>query len=200
MSQPQHELYHAVEEHVRGIWAEFQKKHAPEYLREVLVCIVALRRNVDPHIDAPALLYLLEEYQDEILEYFSSRWLVSICDTLADHAPAPDKYLAMIISTTFNHIRLMESHRDVLISDEIDQEYFATHKQVPLWDGFLTFNLRYGDTFENLYAREDKLLQEHAVLWKIWKQLLHTMQQHDNLMSSFAHTHQHNLIGKNLWP
>ena len=120
-----------------------------------------------------------------VLSSFSSRWLISICDTYADHAEDVQSRNAFLISILFNMIRVSDTLYE---SNDIRPDRLAAIRagQLPLFDGLEILHLDKQDTCLNLAKRLTRSLQGDEVLYAIYIELLSRLRSHDNLLTRFA--------------
>ena len=147
--------------------------------------IAELRNRRDPEKNWNAFRTLIELNRDAVTASFSSRWLVSVCDTYADYAEPKRSRNALLISLLFNMIRVSDSlyeSKDIR-GDRIDA---IKNNQLPLFDGFETLHLDKQDTFLNLAKRLTKALNDDKLLYGIFVELLERAKRNDNLLSRFA--------------
>ncbi|ARP97998.1 class I SAM-dependent methyltransferase [Pseudorhodoplanes sinuspersici] len=149
------------------------------------ILIAELRNRREPEKNWNAFRTLIELNCDTVTTTFSSRWLVSICDTYADYAEPKRSRNALLISLLFNMIRVSDSlyeSKDIR-GDRIDA---IKNDQLPLFDGFVTLHLDKQDTFLNLAKRLTKALSDDKLLYGIFVELLERAKRNDNLLSRFA--------------
>lgn len=147
--------------------------------------IAELRNRRDPEKNWNAFRTLIELNRNAVTASFSSRWLVSVCDTYADYAEPKRSRNALLISLLFNMIRVSDSlyeSKDIR-GDRIDA---IKNDQLPLFDGFVTLHLDKQDTFLNLAKRLTKALSDDKLLYGIFVELLERAKRNDNLLSRFA--------------
>src|SRR6056300_468971 len=174
---------------------DFKQKMDP-YCADILRAIVSCRVHNHDEIEQFNILHkAVIENLDDIIEKWNSRWMLSIIDTYADMGKSIERSNATLISHVFNSVRMFDSYLELCHNPSMDEEYFQTIKQIPLWDGFLTFNLRYGNTMENCFARIDGCLNNTPHLKRMYEELLTRMMQADNIFATLCKNHQNDLIG-----
>jgi len=144
-----------------------------------------LRNRRDIESNWLAFRNLVEGELERVLSTFSSRWLVSICDTYADHAKSEVRRRnALAISLLINMIRLADTlyeDRDVR-SERVDA---IRQRQLDLYDGLQTLHLDRQDTCLNLAKRLSRSLKEDHVLHEIYLELIRRAKRSDNLLTRF---------------
>ena len=170
-------------------------KYCPDILRAIVSCRV---NHHDKLEQFGILRNAVKNNIDDIVEKWNSRWILSIIDTYADLGTDIEKSNATLISHIFNSIRMMESYLELCHHPKMDEQYFQDIKQLPLWDGFLTFNLRYGNTMENCFSRVEQAVKATPILETLYTELLKRTLTNSNIFATLCDMHQNNLIGENL--
>ena len=73
---------------------------------ELAKTIVLIRRETDLAENVEHLFEILNYDIQFLCESLSTRWLVSVCDTIADHGNQQERSAAMCISTFVNLVKL----------------------------------------------------------------------------------------------
>ena len=142
-------------------------------------CIVHLRREEDVDLHKKEFFELLDNI-DSFIDQLSSRWLVSVTDTVADYGSPIERANAILISSVFVITTLGDSYIDIVNDNTIDESKVAPFKYYELWDGFIAVNMQCADTATNLFRRVRKSLQETPSLLKIWDTLVERLLDDDN--------------------
>lgn len=161
---------------------------------EIIAGIVKCRRGYEMEESWPAFKNNVEKNIERIVENWNSRWMLSIVDTYADYGTQLEQATSTLISAFFNNMRMMDSYLMLLDKKEFNDELWHNIKQEPLWDGFLTFNLRYGDTMINLYKRMQRTIDRTPLLKSIFEELLQRAVEHTNTFSFLVNKHERGLI------
>lgn len=155
--------------------------------QQVVALIKELRNTRDVESNWPLLKHLVESNVEQIAEVFSSRWLISICDTYADFGSAVEKRNAFIISLLVNMIRVSDTIRYLYENPKNpDRVRELKNSQVPLYDGLVTLHLDRQDTCLNLSKRIIRLLTETPVLLRIYETVIDRALRSASLLSEFA--------------
>ena len=163
----------------------FRGSASEDLFKSARKLIVELRNRRDVDNNWHSFRALMELNVQSVVTSFSSRWLVSVCDTYADHAEAERSSNALLISLLFNMIRVSDTLYE---SSDIrgDRISAIKKKQLPLFDGFETLHLDKQDTFLNLAKRLTRALKHDALLYSIFTELLERAKRNDNLLTRFA--------------
>jgi hypothetical protein len=117
---------------------------------------VALRRGLQPRRNASRLLELWAGHADLLLELLDSRWLISACDSFADHHPDPAQAaLAASASFLVNTAKLYETERLATAPPQGAPPFPPAVPFQEIFDGLTTFLPERGDMVANLVARLD---------------------------------------------
>ena len=117
---------------------------------------VALRRGLQPQRNASRLLDLWAGHADLLLELLDSRWLISACDSFADHHPDPSQAaLAAAASFLLNTAKLYETERLATMPPQGAPPFPPALPFQEIFDGLTTFLPERGDMVANLVARLD---------------------------------------------
>ncbi|MGV2123710.1 hypothetical protein ACQZ4R_11535 [Agrobacterium vitis] len=156
-----------------------------ELLDSITGLIRELRNSRDIERNWAEFSEIVELNQDRIVAEFSMRWLRSICDTYADFGPEPEMHNALKISMFINMVRLAETAR--FIRGPISPELLAQTRDErhPLYDELHTFSINKQDVFLNLSKRMARQMQEGALMWKIWREVLVRFQRNGSIIAEF---------------
>jgi polysaccharide pyruvyl transferase WcaK-like protein len=152
-----------------------------------------LRRGVHTEATFRCLRQLVEGNLDLVLDQLNARWLVSICDSYADHGDPVTARNAALISTFLTWERLAATHARWADPTRTTNTVSAPvpERNVPLWDGLVTVHLARGDTTCNLLARSARLLAATPHLLRIWRELLARIRRHDSVLAALNEPHGH---------
>lgn len=153
-------------------------------LDEVRALIAEIRNRRDLECNLAALFGLISQRQEEILASFSLRWLVSICDTVADHGSEIERRNALLISMFVNMLRLAETHRYVsgpIIGAQLDA---ARGDPIELYEGVCTFSIDRQDVYLNLSKRMTRALASTPFLEAVWRTILSRLHACPNAISA----------------
>ena len=125
-------------------------------------CIVMLRRDIGNDHAAVLFRRLIAEQADVLTDQLSLRWLISVCDTVADlpGATLAERAIAMIGTTAANLVKLAETERRLFHASRPwppRRRFAAGHE---MFDGLKAFSPTQGDMIDNLQARLAALLDD----------------------------------------
>ncbi|MEO0423163.1 MAG: hypothetical protein AAF184_12550 [Pseudomonadota bacterium] len=156
--------------------------------------VVHLRRGVDLEGSRGALFALTHhpETADFLARELSLRWLVSVLDSYADHAPGTEAAGAMALSVLVNTIKLAETERLIVSDpahDDTRRAQLAARFPTPLFGGVNAFRLESGDMVRNLFARLETVLQDEPFLIAAFARVRRELRTQPNLLSRLATYH-----------
>lgn len=179
------------DQHVEMLRAEFEGQ--PEICLAHAALIVRIRRGIDLQDSLDRFFLLWTSEGQELARLLSSRWLVSACDTIADHGTPFQRAGAMMLSATINTIKLAETERLLLCDASLDaskvealKSHHAERIHVELWDGMTAYSIEAGDMPRNLLARMWAVLDQDRVLQAIGTTLIERALQGDTLFARLA--------------
>jgi hypothetical protein len=150
--------------------------------------IVRLRREAGTEAARQRFLLLWDAHRDALLAGLNSRWLVSACDTFADHHPDPmTRAAALAVSAAITTLRLGETERQA--SGEEGRPILHGGECLPLHDGLLTFAVGRGDTLINLQHRIGRSARDGTVPGRILAELWRRAQAADTVFRRMADAH-----------
>lgn len=158
-----------------------------ELSKRVVFLIKELRNSRDVQRNWLEMKNLIESNIEQIVLIFSTRWLISICDTYADYGDDVEKRNAFILSIFVNTIRIADTMR-CLFKGEMDPDRIQQLKseQIQLYDGLMTLHLDRQDTCLNLSKRMIRLLKTTPLFLRIYETLVKRALNSKNLLSDFA--------------
>ena len=158
-----------------------------EIYSHIQYLIVQLRNARDVKTNFQAFQTFIAQYQRDILETTDLRWLVSICDTYADHGTPVERRNALLVSLFANLIRLSDTIIKTL-EQTPNETMIAMMKscQLPLFDGLLTLHLDKQDTCLNLAKRLTRLLSETPFFLAVYQKVIQASLDNDSLLGKFA--------------
>ncbi len=156
--------------------------------------VVRLRRGVSLESSRAALFALTEhpESGSFLARELSLRWLVSVLDSYADHAPITQAAGALALSVMVNLVKLAETERLLLSDgrhDERRRQQLAEQFPVPLFGGLNAFRLESGDMVHNLFERLETVLQDQPFLIAAAERVREQLRTQPNLLRRLAAYH-----------
>ena len=174
-----------IERHLASIQAAEPDLGRPQL--DLIREIIYLRRRIDSAEHMERFRTLLRDGGEHLLRPLSSRWLVSVADTFADHGVNPERGNAMMIVILANMTRLAETERRCLRDASVDpvrQE--ACVLPGPLWDGLVGYAIKHGDMPINMWTRIRAILAETPTLAFIFETVLERLVANDTLLGRMA--------------
>ena len=150
--------------------------------------IVCLRRDIDVPIAWERFDALWLHHGPWLIDHLDSRWLVSACDTLADHHPDPGiRAASLAVSTAMNTLRLSETERRARGPDL--RPMGRDGRAHPLHDGLRWFAIGSDDTVANLMARLQRIKADGTLPGRILAELIRRTQEGDTVFRRMADAH-----------
>lgn len=154
--------------------------------KKVVVAIRRIRRSEDIPANWKRLRRLIELHGEEIADTFSARWIVSICDTYADHGTPIERRNGLLISLLVNMLRLADTQR--LLRGPVDPARLPAlmaEDRPLLFSELRSLHLGQEDTLLNMAKRLDAQLVETPVLHRLYRAILASIHAHENAVSEF---------------
>lgn len=183
-----------IDRHLEAMQAEFIGK--PYVCWLLVTYIIKLRRNIDVNANKVEFTRLLGTYADVLISNYDVRWLVSICDTIADYGDELLKPRAMMIVNFVNMIKLNDTVLLIAKDPTPDPTKVQNFKVSPTWGGMTSYDIRKGDMTKNMFGRLDKVLDPTPMLKKIFKKIINQTKKTPNSVSDLAKHHQTSFWGK----
>lgn len=177
-----------IPSHFATLREEFSTK--PELLFYHAALITLLRRGLET---AQAFACFQEIWTKErgfLLRELDSRWLISACNTFADHGQDPvDRALAMAGVLFANTVKLYETEIWATGDRGTPREYRAVVPQIPLYDGVTAFYIGSGDLMQSMQKRLAAVADKKHVVSEILSELFKRMHTHDTVFRRFRDMH-----------
>lgn len=169
----------------------------PTLCYELAKRIVLIRRGIEHEVNIRDFFRILEFATEVLCQRLSTRWLVSVCDTIADHGRSPsEKANAICISLFINLIKLAETESilkgaagsagNEQFDSDIALERFLVGWPHSLGDGMTSYHPQRGDMPRNLLARIEATMAGNSLVGEIFAAVLERVKQSDNLLSRMA--------------
>lgn len=151
--------------HIVNLGVEFSGKAELVFHHAKLIVLIRRGYKVEEIFSEFENLWLQEG--DWLLKNLNIRWLVSACDTFADHSPDPtERSLAFSTSLLVNTLKLYEtenyltnSQRQVYDTKNIE----TTQRQlVPIFEGLSCFTIGTDDTLRNMVWRMKEICRDYV--------------------------------------
>jgi len=156
--------------------------------------IVLIRREYRTRQTFGEFKELWNEHADFLCQHLNIRWLISACDTFADHDPDfAISNLALATSMFVNTIKIYESERFITDTQgsvvQEDRVQLLQTELVPLFEGLSCFTVGTDDTLRNMRWRLDRAFASHPV-GLILKTIYDRIQTNDTAFRRFKSQHR----------
>lgn len=178
----------SISRHIQSTRQEFIGK--PEVCAKVMEHIVHIRRknNLDYHLNE--FQSTVSTYIDVLCEHLTTRWLISILDTIALHGENDCKSAALAVSALMNMLIISDTVLAACDIDEIPKKVFDPDDDFfKLEYGCMMFNTESGDNFSNLIRMINHNSNGCPNVKKIWKTVLKRIQNTNNMMTKLKKIH-----------
>ncbi|MBZ9990508.1 hypothetical protein LB572_25730 [Mesorhizobium sp. BH1-1-5] len=174
-------------EHLKMVRQEFVGKTEVEYALAAI--IVLLRRRVAEERCWSRFQKIWKEAGPLLLERLNTRWLVSACDTIADHSSdRTERALGLAGSLLVNTVKLYETEN--WMKDNEPGEYERLPEgSTTLFDGVTPFIVGGGDMVANLNARLKSLCEKPTIASTILLELFRRLHQSNTVFRRFHLLH-----------
>ena len=179
-------------EFVVGQMADLEQQYdmvRPEFVGKPRLCfelaklIIQIRREINVEENQRQFSELFLSEVNFFCEHLSTRWLVSVCDTIADYGNSQQQKSAICISTFVNLIKLSETERLIGQPAADDVEGFLESWPHSLGGGMTSYHISSGDMPRNLFRRIERCLENTPALKVVFLTILQRIQRSDNLLS-----------------
>ena len=186
-----------LERHLQNLRNEFIGQ--PELVFYHAKLIVLIRREFRTRQTFGEFEKLWNEHADFLCQHLNIRWLVSACDTFADHHPNTSiGNLALATSMFVNTIKIYETERFITIAEssamDQDRVQLLQTELVPLFEGLSCFTVGTDDTLRNMRWRLDKVFAQHPV-GLILKTIYDRFQTNDTAFRRLKNQHRRERTG-----
>lgn len=145
---------------------EGMNKGCPYVLRQ-LIKNLRNRRNVAE--DWELFCSIMQTVTGDMLSGFDLKWLISVCDTFADHCNGERGAMALTISMFVGSLRIAETMR-LMHKSECGDPKNVPHQK--LYDGVSSVHLKIEDTYLNIGRRMKWVLRSDPLMTSIWIEVL----------------------------
>lgn len=193
-----------IDQHLAKEWNDDIGK--PMCVYKIKKMIVLMRRS--HRISGLEFCDYLEKYQEPVLSNLDQRWLISVCDTIADRS-TDDKqrqingtWISVLFKNTlihdsiFHHVTGWEYNRNNIVQKLPVTEYengtvrFANTLPIPGLPGAYSVVNVDSDIVPNMNKRINTILESDSLMQKIYNTLLNQYENSDSiygLWSTLAH-------------
>jgi hypothetical protein len=153
---------------------------------ELAKTIVLIRREQELSKNVDRFFEILNHDIHFLCASLSTRWLVSVCDTIADHGNPQQRTAGICISTFVNLVKLAESERLLCSDAERCPARYLEQWPHDLKDGMTSYHIHHGDMPRNLWRRMDACLHNTPVMQKIFETIMERLKSSENMLSRLA--------------
>ncbi len=177
--------------HIANLSVEFSGK--PELVFHHAKLIVLIRRGYKVDEVFSEFETLWQQHGEWLLKNLNIRWLVSACDTFADHCADPtEKSLAFSTSLMVNTVKIYETENYLTNSLQpvYDQKMILNTQQqlVPIFEGLSCFTIGTDDTLRNMVWRM-KEIGRNYVCGSILSEVFNRLQFEETAYSRIRKLH-----------
>lgn len=154
---------------------------------------VLIRRRIDLAENVRLFSELWAAEAEFLTGHLSSRWLISACDTFADHGSGQQRAAAMMLVVLINMTKLAETERVSLkgvasLESKYDAivERYSRKQSFELWDGIVAYSPYSGDMPRNMLRRVMNLTDSDPTLGYIARTLIRRAAEADTLLGRMA--------------
>jgi LPS sulfotransferase NodH len=182
-----------IDDHMQMLAREFTGTSSLLLYHAVINFLI--RRSIDLQANITRFIELWENDRAFLLVNLDSRWLVSACDTIADHHPdATQRALAMAGTLFINTLRMYETERSLSAKNEAEASDIAAtpslSNRVALYDGLTAFAIGQGDAIQNLFRRIEKLGADDTTAGAILHELVARANSNDTVFARLRAVHR----------
>ncbi|MFK7766499.1 MAG: hypothetical protein AB8B55_04710 [Mariniblastus sp.] len=181
-----------VEKHCQNIRKEFVG--LPLLCFHVAKTIVAIRRGIEVEKNVDEFFSVIDSNLGLLCKHLSTRWLIAICDTIADHGTPIQRAASLSIIVLVNTTKLSETERILEqrnlaktghVAQEDQAKYFSNWPH-ELWDGVTSYHLGRGDMPRNMFARLESNLAQTPRVARLFATIRWRLESGENLYSRMS--------------
>jgi len=173
-----------INKHFHNLVPEFVNRSR---LAHLLACTIVTIRKTNG--SGPGLMLfnkIIDNHLDHICLELNTRWLTSVCDTLADCGRNDaQKALGLCGSILANTIKLSETELKVFHTKRPWPPNAKVRSEVRLFDGLISFGIEKGDMIANLFERIEKASQYDTIGGRVVAEIAQRLIEHNTLFRRF---------------
>jgi hypothetical protein len=180
-----------ISDHLARLRPEFGGQ--PELCFYNASLMVHIRRSINLVDNVPAFLELWADEAEFLTRHLDARWLMSSCDTFADHGADHQREAALALSAMFHTMQIAETERLVLRDPGLDLEKYErlvqthqAHRHVELWCRVKAYALTDGDVSRFTLERIMRAAMKDRTLTLITKAMVAQALSSDTLFGRLA--------------
>jgi len=173
--------------HLEMLKEEYIGKTELEYYHACL--IVFIRRNIEINTNLTKFYNLWNSESIFLCNNLSTRWLVSACDTIADHqSNNAESAMAICASLLVNTIKLYETEY-LMLDNIVFSKQAPKPTQYELFDGITPFAVGKGDMVYNLISRIKNFKDKDLISYRILEELIVRIHTYNTVFKRMAGRH-----------
>ena len=176
-----------TEENILAIRAEFIGK--PQICHVLASHIVYLRRGIDIAYNSKEFFRLLTKYADVLCDHYDTRWLISICDTIADLGTEAQSARAMLIVNLVQCCNIANTVMHKVVDGRINASLLQSDIKWHTVDGLITADTYQGDMIYNMVQRCNRCIKGDPILRKIWMEIKERLKHQQGLVCNVLLMH-----------
>lgn len=182
-------LHNSIIEELYNWRHQFIGRSALEFKHCVL--IVSIRRNQDLQSNLDSFFLAWKEEANFLTKALSIKWLVSACDTFADHChDDAERATALIVTTMIKTIKIYETEM-LFRYKRLEPAEWPDYKPTHFFDGLNSFNIGYGDVVHNLKIRIKDFVRRNTPTALILDEVFERVCVFDTAFSRWRAEHIH---------
>ena len=159
------------------------KDEDSDLLSEIQFLIKELRNRRETDKNWEGFINLPEGNYSHLIKAANSRWIISICDTIADHDRGSRRIKSMVIVTFAQMFLLAEVPR---LTRKEPIEDILSISRTDLYHGIKAFDIQKQDVFLNLSRRIRWVLGDDLLMIRIWEEVLKRIHGEDTIINELS--------------
>lgn len=157
-------------------------------LAHLLACtIVTIRRTKGRGPGIGLFHRITSQHGPHLCEELNARWLVSVCDTFADHGKTSEqRAIAMTGSVLLNSVKLFETERQTFYPERPWPPNRRFAKRPEIFDGIIPFWIEGGDMVANLLHRIRENSKLDPIAGQFTDEIVNRIMKYDTSFSRLA--------------
>jgi hypothetical protein len=167
----------------------FIGRSALEFKHCALIIKIRRQEKLQSHLDSFFLVW--EEEAHFLTKALNVKWLVSACDTFADHcSDDAERATALAAATMIKTIKIYETEM-LFRFKRLEPSEWPDYKPTHFFDGLNSFNIGYGDVVSNLKKRIKDFVRRGTPTALILDEIFERVCRFDTAFSRWRAEHTH---------
>lgn len=162
----------------------------PQVCFEVARLIILIRRKQNIANNYAEFQKLSTEYSNVLCNSMTTRWLVSVLDTISDYGEQHQKAGALSVSVFVNMLIVSDTIMDSLEASEVPSKPFDTNNSTKY--GCMMLNTQTGDNVYNFIQRINLAAGSCDLVSSIWREIHGRIKNTENSLSLLKKIHKGN--------